>query len=975
MKIFIKSYIKIIFMVCIGSFLLLQPASAPCESSNSVPPIISLLLQASYWRPLTTLPEEEAYIDNESNLILGAPGATAKGSIVIPQSDTEYTYTYSLTPQASNPLGITVSADGIITINIPSSATPQTEYPFSITVTNNQTGNIQIIPGIVFVPETVVLAQETVPSTGDSVVADAWTGVGIEIPEESKSSSTEVSIVQSQDDEGNPVITITAATPDALTGEVTIHLPDPATLEESRQPSAMVRKPLFSSGEYPLTTEWASGKAYFSLDGYRLPPSPIRGRLAWIDGTPLTIFHRTSWKLLGPVSPEDAIVDQREPVLFVHGFTPAGLGGEAGTWGKLPEYIHNLDIDGRRFLPLEFRWRTNARFQDVADDLVTAINFIVEKTGHDVHIVAHSFGGLLVRTMLQKLNSVPLDSGLVATLTTLGSPHSGIADADDTVMHGVTFPKGQDSAMHELCLQTSCYQAGENVLNLDANAKDLLQLSSTYGYIAKALASTDTSDYPLPNGLPVQVCIGLTTDRLGIGSGTDTVDAGDGLISFAGQRFHPSEQGDLIHEEEDFGGIITERILNMPDNMRPGMVTSQKGYRHSRNAFTPPYTEPAEPYADGASHHGYLAVKEWLTAFTSSSTGLNTFILNLEVKDEDDAPVAGATVKIRIGPSMLTGDGNVTGSDGKVAVEVPYYPSTTYKPIVSKPGYKTELFDRDYTTLPNTIESSFELGTVILKDDTPVNSCTLSADIVNARTGSTIQGATVKLYKEGLYLASATTDSLGKVLFSSLYPGSYSLQLSRPDYISCSVTDVPVTASNTSTRHWSLVPVGNGLTTIRLTWGENPRDLDSHLVKFNSSGSAEYHIAYWAKSNSATGDNLDRDDTTSYGPETITIQDLDASMRYVYGVHHYSGTGSITSTSQAQVVVTLSNGQQRTFYAPSSGSGSFWKVFEVVNGRVVSCSSSCICSPDTRSDDWARALVREDWLDIIMKKHPLKTPQ
>ncbi len=52
---------------------------------------------------------------------------------------------------------------------------------------------------------------------------------------------------------------------------------------------------------------------------------------------------------------------------------------------------------------------------------------------------------------------------------------------------------------------------------------------------------------------------------------------------------------------------------------------------------------------------------------------------------------------------------------------------------------------------------------------------------------------------------------------------------------------------------------------IILTWGEAPSDLDSHIFSQN------YH-AYWIDKDDGNL-NLDHDDTSSYGPETITIRE------------------------------------------------------------------------------------------------------
>ena len=130
---------------------------------------------------------------------------------------------------------------------------------------------------------------------------------------------------------------------------------------------------------------------------------------------------------------------------------------------------------------------------------------------------------------------------------------------------------------------------------------------------------------------------------------------------------------------------------------------------------------------------------------------------------------------------------------------------------------------------------------------------------------------------------------------------------------------------------------------IRLSWDENPRDLDSHLVKYNSSGNQIYHIYYSHKRDSNSGDNLDRDDTDSYGPETITIEEVDSSSRYIFSVYHYSGTGSISSTSNAKVEINYGGHPAIPIQnSPTSGTGSWWKVFEIVNGEVIPCRTDCL---------------------------------
>jgi hypothetical protein len=87
---------------------------------------------------------------------------------------------------------------------------------------------------------------------------------------------------------------------------------------------------------------------------------------------------------------------------------------------------------------------------------------------------------------------------------------------------------------------------------------------------------------------------------------------------------------------------------------------------------------------------------------------------------------------------------------------------------------------------------------------------------------------------------------------------------------------------------------------IVLRWGEEPRDLDSHLWLPPAS---PYHVVWFDKGTLAgfPDAELDIDDVSGFGPETITIGALQEGT-YLYAVHHFAGTGTI-GTSGATVQV------------------------------------------------------------------------
>lgn len=123
-----------------------------------------------------------------------------------------------------------------------------------------------------------------------------------------------------------------------------------------------------------------------------------------------------------------------------------------------------------------------------------------------------------------------------------------------------------------------------------------------------------------------------------------------------------------------------------------------------------------------------------------------------------------------------------------------------------------------------------------------------------------------------------------------------------------------------------VISTNNNAVNIKLTWGNEPSDLDSHL--YTPSGDHVYY-ANRGTFGAAPFANLDVDDTSSFGPEVVTINRLMVGT-YIYGVHLYSGSGSI-SASPTQVEVNV-GGQLRIFTptANTSAAVRFHTMFNLV---------------------------------------------
>jgi len=120
-----------------------------------------------------------------------------------------------------------------------------------------------------------------------------------------------------------------------------------------------------------------------------------------------------------------------------------------------------------------------------------------------------------------------------------------------------------------------------------------------------------------------------------------------------------------------------------------------------------------------------------------------------------------------------------------------------------------------------------------------------------------------------------------------------------------------------------------------LTWDEYPTDLDSHLYTPSIDGSA-YHVYYASRGSADTAPFawLDVDDTSSYGPEATTIEELFPGT-YTFAVYDWSGNG-LLSTSGAHVEVF--NGRDRVggYDVPAAGGDAahWWWTVGTVDGTT-----------------------------------------
>ena len=226
------------------------------------------------------------------------------------------------------------------------------------------------------------------------------------------------------------------------------------------------------------------------------------------------------------------------------------------------------------------------------------------------------------------------------------------------------------------------------------------------------------------------------------------------------------------------------------------------------------------------------------------------------------------------------------------------------------------------------------------------NACaSVNVQVYNAVVGvnGPIAGATVLIgthsaITNGSGIASFTGLPAGTTAFS-VYANGY-VPASQVTTLSClGVNTVAMSASPASGQTGGLT---SGQFRVILNWGADPADLDSHMTGPNADGS-RWHV-YYADKSSGGICGLDVDDTSSYGPETVTCPatGTGASLPngvYRYSVHHYSGANTI-GTSGATVRLEFANGTVYNYTPPAGawvGYDDVWTVFELtVNNGTIS---------------------------------------
>ncbi len=355
----------------------------------------------------------------------------------------------------------------------------------------------------------------------------------------------------------------------------------------------------------------------------------------------------------------------------------------------------------------------------------------------------------------------------------------------------------------------------------------------------------------------------------------------------------------------------------------------------------------AHPNKTGAEHYANLVNKKIAELEPIKQAERNKPIIygRLSGKickaSDRSTPINNADIKIYRGDSFIQSISS--GSDGVYNVQLPV---GDYRIEITAEGF---IPFSCYASV--TDDKTTYLETFLLVGKSDAESGKASGTISDSITGKALENVSISVRSgwnnsdQGEVIKTANTNSNGK--YSLELPlGYYTLNVSKNGYIP-GMVNIIVQEGETFAQNGVMTPIGDENTfRIVLTWGATPSDLDSHMQGTLLNGNT-FHVMYnnkRAMDGTTKVCELDVDDTSSYGPETITLNPTTEEAYYYY-IYRYSSSGSLIN-SEAQVKVYKGNNLVRTFNIPLGfNEARYWNIFAIKNGELI-VKNSITDSPD-----------------------------
>lgn len=385
------------------------------------------------------------------------------------------------------------------------------------------------------------------------------------------------------------------------------------------------------------------------------------------------------------------------------------------------------------------------------------------------------------------------------------------------------------------------------------------------------------------------------------------------------------------------------------------------GFNHITDVFS----------ADGTGYDAYLdsldieidndniIIKDGAVTLSTLSYALptGTIATSGKVVDQEGTPIVGASL------SFTNAQGNFSATsagDGTFTVNLNTH--RIFNISITAAGHRTV----NYYNVPTFSQNPISIGTIPMIRNSISGEGTAVGNVINARTVAPLTGVTLS-FREGInntggtVLSTGLNDSDGNYSIS-VPTGVYTITYEKPGFTDVQRPAVIIGGQDTMIQSVPMITStigGNSFATMVLTWAQDPKDLDTFLTgpstlldSTATLGGERFKLAYYQKEFStidgyvngsivnkedpcATSTliaGIDVDDTTSFGPETTTLCQVETGI-YSYYIHHYSGSSSM-SDSPAIVTVTTASGISTAFIAPAGATGTntdLWHVFDLDN--------------------------------------------
>lgn len=265
-------------------------------------------------------------------------------------------------------------------------------------------------------------------------------------------------------------------------------------------------------------------------------------------------------------------------------------------------------------------------------------------------------------------------------------------------------------------------------------------------------------------------------------------------------------------------------------------------------------------------------------------------------------------------------------------------------PVISADVQITIEEDGSYTV---TQEELLQFATDVDNDDLTANigeqgtETTATGTVVDAESGEPISGVPVELSDEFGNSASTVTEMDGSYSVTGLVSGEGTVFITEEG---CITSCLPINEGETLNSGTIAISEVMDVTDMRIvvTWGDSSetRDLDNHLWLYNTDTGDELDHIYYQDMSHQLGDGTvlqDVDDTSHYGPETISIPNYaDANMHY--SVHNYTARSwDVEGVDDVKVDVFVGDTLVTSFVPnlPENPTGDHWHVFDIVEGVIV----------------------------------------